>query len=99
ERPLEELYCNGKRDGKPCDWDLSSEPVKESGRLSLGPEPVAPPPPTAVLVCSNGHPVTAGDLLCSECGADIGPQPAPPPHADNQIGDWVLDRPLPSTSE
>jgi len=98
ERSLEEFYCSGEMGGSPCNWDLSSAPIQEPGRARVEPAPVASPAGSPVLVCVNGHPITPGDLLCPECGADIGAIPAPEPAADNQIGDWVLERALPSTS-
>jgi primosomal replication protein N'' len=98
DRPIAEFYCSGVVAGQPCEWDLTTEPVQEHGqRRSDTGLAVVPPATSAGLVCSNGHPITAGDLLCPECGTDIGQVAEPTP--DNQIGDWALERPLPSTSE
>jgi primosomal replication protein N'' len=62
ERPLEEFYCNGEIDGSPCNWDLSSAPIQDGGRPVLTPVQASGPAPTGV-VCINGHPITAGDLI------------------------------------
>ncbi len=57
---------------------------------------VEPPPPA--YACPNGHPVEAGDLICSVCDADIvEPEGTPPlPAAERIIAGWrvisVLDR-------
>ena len=74
-RGLDELVCQGSVGDAPCGWDLAFEDIVS------GPDPVEGPgagpnrPPAKF--CPNGHPVHDGDLLCSECGAEIAPQQNP----------------------
>ncbi|ETI64278.1 histidine kinase [Sphingobium sp. C100] len=70
ERPIEEMFCEGDRDGALCDWPLSSLPLRQPG---WRPAEVASPTssPLPVQRCANGHAVDAGDLLCSTCGGDV----------------------------
>ncbi len=91
ERPLEELYCQGLLDEVPCNWDLSSILVTESGRVAAGPGPVIVSGP----VCANGHLVSVGDLICPQCGADLTPITGSAPTV---IAGWEQGRVLPSTS-
>lgn len=74
ERPAVEIFCEGEIDGAICSWPLSSLPLRQPG---WQPQP-APPPTAAKPSCVNGHPVEIGDLICSECGADI---------ADQEVGE------------
>src|SRR4051794_27588371 len=72
ERDVSELFCGGEVDGRPCDWDLSGEPLRPEGwrpRASSA-APIAPVELEAPS-CPDGHAVGAGDLLCPVCGADI----------------------------
>lgn len=109
ERALSEIYCEGVVEDQPCDWDLSQLPVRPSG---WRPRIAEPTPPAATLTCPNGHPVEAGDFLCSDCGAEIEvvgiehaetPEVAEIPSADDQgatvISGWVLADRLPTTSQ
>ncbi len=91
ERPIEELYCQGLVDKVPCNWDLSSVSVTESGRVA------APPVPAIVSgpVCANGHLVSVGDLICAQCGADLTSITGSAPTV---IAGWEQGRILPSTS-
>jgi hypothetical protein len=68
ERPLDEMFCGN------CGWNLAEAPIRPSG---WRPTPVvtAQHEPPAALVCVNGHPMEAGDLICPQCGADLAPSP------------------------
>ena len=108
ERALSEFYCEASIEGQPCDWDLSQLPVRPSGWRPRIVEAAASEPVTA---CPNGHPVEAGDLLCSDCGVEVdaggvaqidAPQAAAPPSAADEsatvVSGWVLAERLPTTS-
>ncbi|PRZ52306.1 serine/threonine protein kinase [Paraburkholderia fungorum] len=81
ERSVEEWFCAGTVTDAKCNWDLSGLRIRAPGwrphdvvtaedankdnndaerRTLLRPEPV----------CTNGHPMNEGDLMCLECGAD-----------------------------
>lgn len=112
ERPLEEFYCEGTVEGRPCDWDLSQLPVRPSGWRPAAVEAAAEPALAAQVACANGHAVEAGDMMCPVCGADV-EAPAPPvaegsaPEATGEadaseatvVAGWRLERRLPSTSQ
>ena len=69
ERSLVEMFCEGEHDGQPCDWNLSSLPLRPEGwRPNATVVPPAPLP--EVIQCLNGHALEPGDLICPECGAD-----------------------------
>lgn len=70
ERPPTESFCEGVVDGGPCDWPLSSQPLRPEG---WRPEEVASavPSPAVTLRCVNGHDVDAGDIICPACGGDV----------------------------
>jgi primosomal replication protein N'' len=70
ERPPQEIFCDGQIDGQPCNWDLSTEPFKESGWRPTSIEDPARPTSTLPF-CQNGHSVNFGDLICPNCGADL----------------------------
>lgn len=100
ERPLDEMFCEGEHNGKPCDWDLSTLPLRAEGwRPDVG--IVLPPDEPFAVRCLNGHALEPGDLICSECGADAA-EPAPTVIDDPDtsveadvptvIGDWTLLR-------
>lgn len=84
ERSLEEFYCDGAINGHPCQWDLSSLPIRETGwrpqevvtvesARSTGSEaPYAEA--GSPLLCLNGHRMNEGDLMCLACGADPAPR-------------------------
>lgn len=114
ERSAEELFCEGDLNGAPCDWPLSSVPLRQPG---LRPVTVASAP-TARARCENGHEAETGDLMCAVCGADVLDETAPgqvvagaeqaepaegPPdeavtETETSIGEWRLLRRLPTTS-
>jgi primosomal replication protein N'' len=81
ERPLTEFYCEGTREGVTCHWDLSTVEISEPGGAS--PEIAAAPAPTAAM-CSNGHPVGQGDLICPVCEAPVTGAIIPPPAAPHR---------------
>ncbi|HEY5758257.1 MAG TPA: hypothetical protein VIU34_20665, partial [Steroidobacter sp.] len=94
ERALSELFCLGEFEGAPCSWDLTSAPISERGR---GPELQRP----VGAVCTNGHPMAAGDFLCAQCGADVvtaAPEQTTTPATSTDIGGWRRIRELPSSS-
>lgn len=70
ERSPSETFCEGEVDGSPCDWPLSSQPLRPEGwrpEQAASPAPVAP----SSQVCVNGHAVGPGDIMCTECGGDL----------------------------
>lgn len=77
ERSLQEFYCEGLLDNAPCQWDLSSESIHESGwrpqeiKTALQPISVL----DTKFLCTNGHQMAAGDLMCLICGADPAAEP------------------------
>lgn len=78
ERPLHEMTCEGAFGSVICNWDLSGIPISPSGWRPAQVIPAVPSVPVAPntnnhsrAVCSNGHPVDDGDLICIACGADI----------------------------
>ncbi|QHE87218.1 AAA domain-containing protein [Hydrogenophaga sp. BPS33] len=107
ERPLFEMTCEGQAGDSNCNWDLSGIPISPSG---WRPAPViaavsiAPTEPGASegAVCTNGHPVADGDLLCLECGADVAaPGDAPEveqPASETVIGGWHVLQQISSTT-
>jgi hypothetical protein len=106
------MFCEGEVDGQRCDWPLSSLPLRQPGWRPAA--AAAPPGAVArVLSCPNGHAVEPGDLICSDCGADIAAdasapdeaasndlEPAGDPEAqgETRIGEWRLLKRLPTTS-
>ncbi len=68
ERSPAEMFCEGQIGGNPCDFPLSDQPLRPSGWRPAPPAASAPAP--LQHLCENGHPMDAGDLICSECGAD-----------------------------
>lgn len=96
ERELTELYCEGEIDGQQCSWDLTSTQISEAGQRRETQRSVIFGP-----VCTNGHPMTAGDLMCALCGADLAttaPEPAPIADASSEIEGWRRGRALQSSS-
>ncbi len=92
ERPLTEIFCAGminleQNNSKTCGWDLTLEPIHESGWRPLTGESVGlidipvvetesintDNPSLSSLVCTNGHPMNDGDFICFTCGADAAP--------------------------
>jgi hypothetical protein len=109
ERPLHEIFCEGEIDGQACGWELTSEPIRPEG---WRPQPVitreeAEPATelpanksTSDLLCENGHPMEAGELMCLECGAGPAlPETSgdSPDAAETLIDGWRLLRHLSST--
>ncbi|WP_386065854.1 DUF4011 domain-containing protein [Tahibacter sp. UC22_41] len=98
ERSLAEVFCQGQRDGQPCLWTLSDEPMRPGG---WRPEPVVTGETAAadVAVCTQGHALDAGDLICAVCGADRAEAPAqtsaaaapPPGDAPANAPETVID--------
>lgn len=76
ERSPSETFCEGEVDGSPCDWPLSSQPLRPEGWRPEQPASAAPAAPSAP-VCLNGHPVGPGDIMCPECGGDVAATPDP----------------------
>ncbi|MDC9598233.1 AAA domain-containing protein [Xenorhabdus anantnagensis] len=76
ERPLTEIFCEGHISTQPCGWDLSAEPIHESGWRPQLPDstPTAGPADANhqehTDVCVNGHPMEESDLICLLCGED-----------------------------
>jgi primosomal replication protein N'' len=84
ERSLQEFYCEGTIEGHVCQWDLSSEPLRNTGdrpkevvtvqdaadNVSDAAEQARQP---VAQECLNGHPMADGDLMCLVCGADAAP--------------------------
>lgn len=82
-RPIEEMFCEGTVDQRPCSWDLAGEPIHADGwrpqviqtqeRLPQENQPQDPPAPVSDsaqgIVCENGHAMEAGDLMCLQCDA------------------------------
>jgi hypothetical protein len=106
ERPVEEWFCEGVVDTAPCQWELSALPIREVGdrpqeivtqdeRLLL----------SAGLLCTNGHQINAGDLMCLTCGADpasnedatVPTALLPPISEETQIDGWRLTRRISSS--
>ncbi|HRD95343.1 MAG TPA: AAA domain-containing protein [Rubrivivax sp.] len=111
ERPLTELFCEGDVNDQRCQWPLSDEPFRPEGWR----------PPALVtahdvqqphqVVCTNGHQMGPGDLLCSACGADAAadlvnqrtgpavaaPENTPPVQQETAIDGWRLLRQISST--
>lgn len=93
ERLLHEIFCEGTVYGSPCGWDLSSEPIRETG---WRPQPVI----TAQDIqktsgsttqeqgahCVNGHPLDEGDFICMVCGADLAESPLSDPQTQEPSG-------------
>lgn len=106
ERPVEEWFCEGVVDDAPCQWELSALPIREVGDR---PQEIATKderrPVSAGLLCTNGHQMDAGDLMCLTCGADpashedapITTVLPPPASEETQIDGWRLLRRISST--
>ncbi|MEI5997889.1 DUF4011 domain-containing protein [Paraburkholderia bengalensis] len=118
ERSVQEWYCEGTVSEAPCQWDLSALPIRETGwrpaevvtseatqRLAGDTEP---PASGTSLLCTNGHPMNEGDLMCLTCGADpagtsapnrevrdLEAEPRPP--EETQIDGWRLLRQISSS--
>lgn len=66
DRPLSEFNCENVVDGGKCLFSLDGEDVRRLG------EPIgeAEDEPAPAFVCTQGHALEPGDLLCPVCGAD-----------------------------
>ena len=105
ERSVAEISCEGEVDGKSCGWDLLNVQITPAG---WRPTPVVTAePPTATIpganpVCTNGHALGAGDLICEVCGADaastteVGSPPAEQ-GSETVIAGWHVLRQVSST--
>ena len=78
ERGVDEWYCEGTVDDAACQWDLSTLPIRAHGQppqeivtgAGSKPRQVDETAATAGSVCTNGHALAQGDLMCLACGAD-----------------------------
>ena len=66
-RPQSELFCEGIVGNCHCGWDLSGVDITNSDV----PPAIHRPLPLEERSCPNGHFVSPGDFICSECGADV----------------------------
>ena len=90
ERGLHELFCEGDIGSHPCGWDLAGEPIHADGwRPSIvrtqDDVSEAPHDTRVDALCTNGHPLEPGDLMCLQCGAEpaaTGPAAIPPAAED-----------------
>lgn len=101
ERSPAEFFCQGKVGEIDCGWDLTSEPLRPTG-WRPGSVEVLPPDQVTTLQCPNGHPVSAGDFLCSVCGADLDHSTTTSESEAESvriIEGWQLGEPLPSDNK
>ena len=92
ERVVHEFTCEGVVGGHQCNWPLLEVQITPAGwRPALVVPADSTPAETSagVLVCANGHPLEAGDFICSVCGAEAG-------DGGEATG---VDEPAPATSE
>ncbi|TQM03689.1 superfamily I DNA and/or RNA helicase [Pseudoxanthomonas sp. 3HH-4] len=115
ERAIVELICEGTVLNQTCGWDLSNEPIRQ---LGWRPQPVttrevlqvhAEDTQEPALLCSAGHPMQPGDLICLECGAELASPETPQSQAslnepeaeadqsETQIDGWRLLREISRT--
>lgn len=100
ERPLTEFSCTGTLDGADCGWDLTTVGLSAPGASDRFAGATPSTPPSAPSTCRQGHPVSEGDLICLDCGEDLGGPtvtlPAPPNSdpttAATTIGSWQVIR-------
>jgi primosomal replication protein N'' len=110
ERPLTELFCEGEVSVRRCGWSLSDEPLRQAGwsPTNLITEEAVRTERVQAL-CTNGHPLAAGDFICLTCGADRAAPPtavSPQQPTDTQSADvtetsidgWRLLRQISSTA-
>lgn len=69
ERSLLEMFCEGSIDGQQCDWSLAELPIRQTGWRPVVVIPAEALDATAP-VCTSGHAMDPGDLICAQCGAD-----------------------------
>jgi len=78
ERSVQEWFCEGVVNDRPCHWDLSSLPIRAAGdrpqdvftKEDVVHQRDGQVVASSAFVCMNGHPMSEGDLMCLECGAD-----------------------------
>jgi primosomal replication protein N'' len=107
ERDPSEVFCQGTVNGRECGWDLSTVPMRLVGWKPTVAQAADPAPVAEAVVCTNGHPMEPGDLLCGACGADAASEassaitePATAEAADDEepgasptvIAGWRLER-------
>jgi len=96
-RGVDEIVCGNDLNGSPCNWDLTSEEIRDaheargSSAGSDEPNPVAGTETQAPLRCPNGHAISLGDLLCPECNCEL--TAAPPAR---EIAGWAVLSELPA---
>ncbi|MES2069869.1 MAG: AAA domain-containing protein [Pseudomonadota bacterium] len=79
ERSVQEWFCEGIVNSEPCQWDLSSLLIRAAGdrpqevvtKEDTGQKQNNRSTLTIELLCTNGHPMSEGDLMCLDCGADM----------------------------
>lgn len=88
ERGLHELFCEGEVGAHSCGWDLAGEPIHADGwrpQIVRTQDQVSEATHDVRVdaLCSNGHALEAGDLMCLQCGAEPAAVdgPAMPPAA------------------
>lgn len=95
ERSLQEFYCEGLLDSAPCQWDLSSESIHEFGwrpqEIKTAQQPISAP--NTKLLCTSGHQMAAGDLMCLICGADPVAEAVPSSSGQIDIGNGQSETP------
>ncbi len=94
ERPATEVFCQADYPGGMCNWSLYDVQPTTPGIQEPTIEPMLPEEAAgSERLCVNGHPVSAGDLLCPICGADIASDVPEPPRSATVIDGWrVVDR-------
>lgn len=105
ERPISEFACEGTVNDAVCNWDLFSIQITPAGWRPTQVVPAEAPAAVASIaaVCTNGHALEDGDLLCPTCGADAAEPMAPPTEAaptqttETVIAGWHVLRQVSST--
>lgn len=100
ERQVSEMFCEHDAGGGPCGFPLADVLMKPEG-WRPGKVITQPPPPAPVRpLCPNGHAVDVGDMLCTECGAEVqlGPpvSEGPPQGTETVVAGWAVVRALES---
>ncbi|MCK1142982.1 AAA domain-containing protein [Providencia stuartii] len=112
KRPLTEIFCEGDINNQTCGWDLTLEPIHDedweapnqdkvisidTAKDNQGIDLAHDTPPIKNSVCTNGHPMEEGELICFQCGADIAEEQQsdinqPVILAERMIGNWCLQQ-------
>jgi len=72
ERSLLEMFCEGRINDQQCDWSLAELPIRQTGWRPAVVVPVETSMPRATgPLCTNGHAMAPGDLMCAQCGEDV----------------------------